>query len=114
MSTFYSYCLQSDDGKRTYIGATVNPDRRLQQHQGLMAGGAKATAGRTWRRVCLVGGFPTWNDALKFEWRWKQIKRRNGHNWSKALEILLALEKPTESATPYKDYSSGGPVVELS
>jgi len=111
--SYYSYCLQSNDGKRTYIGATVDPDRRLKQHQGILSGGARATAGREWKRVCLVGGFPTWNDALKFEWRWKRMKRLHHHDWKKGLEALLALEKPTESGTLFSEYETGGPVIEF-
>lgn len=108
---FYCYCLQSVDGKRTYIGATIDPDRRLRQHQGVIKGGARATRGREWERVALIGGFPSWSDALKFEWRWKRMKRAHGHRWQPALDALLALEKPTSTATPYRDYETGGPLV---
>ena len=37
----YVYLLQS--GKKTYIGATVNLDRRLRQHNREIKGGAKYT-----------------------------------------------------------------------
>jgi predicted GIY-YIG superfamily endonuclease len=110
---FFCYCLQRDDGRQTYIGATVDPDRRLKQHQGELSGGARATQGKVWRRVCLVGGFPSWNDALKFEWRWKRFGRKF-RNWEKGLEALMALDKPTESAVPYVDYPEGMPIVHIS
>lgn len=111
--SYYCYCLRTLDEVRqkTYIGATVDPDRRLNQHNGLQSGGARATRGKCWERIVLVGGFPSWEDALKFEWRWKQIKRRRGHQALPALEELLALDKPTSSATPYSEYPSGAPII---
>jgi predicted GIY-YIG superfamily endonuclease len=112
MSSFYCYCLERHDKKQRYIGATVDPDRRLKQHQGILSGGAKATQGKVWTRVCLIGGFPTWNDALKFEWRWKRFSYKH-KGWQKGLEALMALEKPTESATPYTEYPSGMPLIEM-
>jgi predicted GIY-YIG superfamily endonuclease len=68
--------LQSTDGARTYVGATVNPNRRLRQHNGEICGGARATKGRCWRRVFLVGGFTEERPALRFEWRWKYLTRQ--------------------------------------
>ena len=65
---------------RTYIGATVDLDRRLEQHNGMRSGGAKATKRfRPWSLLISVSGFTTWSEALRFEWRWKHIfveKRR--------------------------------------
>ena len=109
---FYCYCLLRADGRQTYIGATVDPERRLKQHQGELAGGARATAGKEWQRVCVVSGFPSWKDALKFEWRWKRLGRKC-RSWKKGLEALLALPKPTETATLYIDYPTGMPVIEM-
>ena len=77
MSTWVVYCLATMDGSRTYIGATVDPDRRLAQHNGLLKGGAKATACRPgqWYRVCHVRGFLDSHAALSFEWHWKHFSR---------------------------------------
>jgi len=81
----------------TYVGATVDPDRRLQQHQGILKGGAKATAmrvakGETWKRHCYLGPFEK-IEALRFEWRWKWLSRKKSGNpvekREKALEQLL-------------------------
>ena len=74
--TWHCYMLQSDDRKRTYVGATVDPTRRLRQHNGELVGGARATKGRHWRRVFLVGGFADERAALRFEWRWKYLTRQ--------------------------------------
>ena len=74
---YYSYLLYSGSGKmqKTYIGATTDPDRRLEQHNRERAGGARATKGREWVRAVYVGGFPDWVSALQFEWAWKRHSR---------------------------------------
>ena len=78
---FFVYLLESSVSRATYVGATVDVDHRLRQHNGELVGGAHATtmrvkAGETWRRVCYVSGFPDWPAALQFEWRWKQLSRK--------------------------------------
>ncbi len=98
MSTqWHCYMLETCDGGRskTYVGATVNPDRRLRQHNGEIAGGARATSGRRWRRRYLIGGFADERAALKFEWRWKYLTRHAPFDsWqerrAQALATLLA------------------------
>jgi len=72
---WFCYMLLRADRKRTYVGATVDPDRRLRQHNGEIAGGARATKGGVWRRAYLIGGFTDERDALRFEWRWKYLTR---------------------------------------
>lgn len=79
--SFFVYMLESSVSRATYVGATVDVNHRLRQHNGELAGGAHATtmrvkAGETWRRVCYVSGFPDWPAALQFEWRWKQLSRK--------------------------------------
>ena len=92
---WYCYMLASTDRKKTYVGATVNPDRRLRQHNGEISGGARATKGRSWRRVFLIGQFASEVPALKFEWRWKYLTRQApGDTWlerrTHALSLLVA------------------------
>jgi predicted GIY-YIG superfamily endonuclease len=73
------YCLATvEQPILTYIGATVDGNRRLRQHNGLLVGGAKATSKRPndWYRVCYVRGFPSWRAALSFEWHWKRFSRK--------------------------------------
>ncbi len=89
---WYVYCLQTVDAPfYTYVGATVDPDRRLEQHNGLLAGGAKATARRPgeWQRICLVRGFRSMHEALSFEWHWKHFSRK-GAGRDQGLERCLA------------------------
>ena len=108
MSTpWHCYLLVSDDGKRTYIGATVDPNRRLQQHNGEKAGGAKATHGRHWRRHTLVSGFPDSTAALQFEWAWKFRSRKHGHGLDarlKGLQDVLQSPRSTSKALPFSEW----------
>lgn len=105
----------------TYVGATVDVDRRLRQHNKEIKGGAHATSARvvqgcTWKRHCYVRGFPTWKAALQFEWRWKQISRKlsKGPPLERrldALNTLLALEKPTTAAERYDSWPTPPEIV---
>ena len=117
---FFVYLLESTDGS-TYVGATVDLDHRLRQHNKEIKGGAHATStkvssGQTWRRVCHVSGFPDWPAALQFEWRWKQLSRKLPLRMTplerrkRALDNLLALDRSTTKAIPYSEWKSG-PVI---
>lgn len=103
------YCLVSQSGS-TYIGSTVDVDRRLRQHNGEIVGGARATSrGSGWRRVCHIVGFPDEKAALQFEWRWKQLSRKEASNNPmerrlNALHTLLNIEQATSKAQPYSQF----------
>lgn len=90
---WFVYCLSTVSSPvRTYIGATVDVDRRLRQHNGELKGGAKYTSGRPgqWQRVCYVKGFASSHDALSFEWHWKHFTRKNkDHDRLRALNDCL-------------------------
>lgn len=112
---YYVYLLLCSNNS-TYVGATVDLDRRLRQHNGEIGGGAVATTskvnnGGIWIRACHVEGFPDWKAALQFEWRWKQISRRFSdkklkpiEKRMKALKMLLALDRPTTKAVAYSEW----------
>ena len=106
----------------TYVGATVDLDRRLRQHNKEIKGGAHATGikvakGDTWIRAAHVAGFPDWQAALQFEWRWKQLTRKLSPKMKPlerrmvALKQLLALERPTTKAKAYSEWESPPNVV---
>jgi len=135
---YYVYILESSDKASTYVGATINLDHRLRQHNKDLAGGAHATSikvaqGYTWRRVCHVEGFPDWSAALQFEWRLKQLSRKLFKTKNKdknadkyvnqnasvksidrriqALHQLLALERPTSKAKAYSEWCKPPEIV---
>lgn len=70
------HCYWIRSGRRNYIGATVNPQRRLRQHNGSLVGGARRTRGNRWHFACIISGFRTWREALQFEWAFKHATRR--------------------------------------
>jgi structure-specific endonuclease subunit SLX1 len=118
----FVYLLISSDEKATYVGATVDLEHRLRQHNKEIKGGAHATGikvgqGKTWRRACYVSGFPTWQAALQFEWRWKQLGRqvlkknigkdmRPLERRMESLKQLLALPQSTSKAIPYSEWKT--------
>ena len=112
----FVYILLCDDGS-TYVGATVNLERRIRQHNKELVGGAVATGtkvnkGLMWNMVCYVSGFPDWIATLQFEWRLKQLTRKiNDKSLTlierryKALDTLLSMERSTSKAIPFSEWS---------
>ena len=118
---YYVYLLESTDHS-TYVGATVDLDHRLRQHNKEIKGGAVATSrkvsqGQLWKRQCHVTGFPSWQAALQFEWAWKFHSRKLSPKMKpmdrrkKALDNLLQLERPTSKAIPYSEWDEPIQVV---
>jgi predicted GIY-YIG superfamily endonuclease len=114
---FYVYLLVNSTKKNSYVGATVNIDKRLRQHNMEIKGGAIATTtkvknGDKWERMCYVTGFPDWTSALQFEWKWKYLTRKIVINKAPlyrrldALEELLNLEKSTTKAIPFSQWET--------
>jgi len=117
----FVYLLEATN-KSTYVGATVDLDRRLRQHNKEIKGGAVATGikvnkGEIWRRHCYVSGFPNWQAALQFEWRWKQLSRKLPKNMNplerrmEALKNLLELDRSTSNAIPFSEWESFPEVI---
>lgn len=119
------YILYLDHPTRslTYVGVTVNFDRRLRQHNGGLIGGALYTSMNrkidngiyTWKPICLVKGFENQRQALQFEAAHKmkfqkcrnvnkeinaQLKNRGFHPRIVELLKVLHLEKWTSNAPP--------------
>lgn len=120
----FVYFIQSTNGS-TYIGATVNLDKRIRQHNKEIKGGATATSikveeGQVWSYICYVENFPSWNEALKFEWRWKQISRQIQKSKPaqkpierrlEALKTLLSLDRPTSKALAYSEWEKSPNII---
>jgi structure-specific endonuclease subunit SLX1 len=112
----FVYLLVSTNGN-TYVGATVDLNKRLRQHNKEIKGGAHATGikveqGETWTRAAHVSGFPDWQAALQFEWRWKQLSRKLPikmvplERRMMALKMLLKLPQSTSKAKPYSEWNT--------
>ena len=114
-SSSFVYLLECTD-KTTYVGATVNLDHRLRQHNGEIRGGAHAThmkvaEGHAWERVCHIRGFPDWRTALQFEWAFKFHSRKLPKRMyplerrMRGLRALMRLERATSTSPLFSSYS---------
>jgi predicted GIY-YIG superfamily endonuclease len=118
----YCYLLYTIENK-TYIGATVDVNHRLRQHNCEIVGGAKYTSiqlqrGFEWKLGCYITNIPEWRSALQIEWKWKQLGRTEYKHIRDpiyrrlySLKKLLSLEKPTSKSIPYDAYPSGPPQI---
>lgn len=73
MFSCYLLECQSSKGNKSYIGYTKTSTlaKRLNQHNGILKGGAKSVRGHFCRHRCIVHGFPTKGAAMSFEYKWK-------------------------------------------
>jgi len=119
--SFFVYLLECTD-KSTYVGATVDLEHRLRQHNKEIKGGAHATStkvgqGHAWDFACYITGFPDWRSALQFEWAFKFHSRKFPKRMyplerrMRGLYALMKLERPTSKAELYSTYAEGGPQI---
>ncbi|MFO7564654.1 MAG: GIY-YIG nuclease family protein [Enhygromyxa sp.] len=74
LAQWWLYLLRSQTG-RTYVGVSLDVERRLAQHNGELPGGARSTrAGRPWEIVRRWGPYGR-GEALSLEYR---LKRQSG------------------------------------
>jgi len=97
---------------KTYIGITNRLQKRLSQHRGIIAGGAKFTTrytetGADWLLLSLLHGFNDRQDAEKVEWalqnpeKSRHFKHHNPHRKHDLTGIIQNLKRISAS----KDYS---------
>ena len=73
---WWAYVLVSEANGQTYVGVTVDVERRLLQHNGNLPGGAKSThRGRPWKLAKKHGPFLDRGEAQTIEY---ELKRRRG------------------------------------
>ena len=70
------YVLVSAAEDETYVGITTDVERRIEQHNGDLPGGARTTTrGRPWRLGAVFGPFETRGEAQRAE---HEVKRLRG------------------------------------
>lgn len=81
MGKHYCYILYNTTNKRSYVGYTSNPFRRLRQHNRIIKGGAKYTqnASGHWEYLAVITSDTLdKQSALSLEWHTKHDKRTIG------------------------------------
>ena len=81
------------NGNAHYIGATVDLDRRIEQHNASRVGGAYRTAmrGPGWRCAWYVDGFSSFQQSLQFEYALKRETRSFGYTPAARLRAVRSL-----------------------
>ena len=94
MDNWSLYLLENSDNKKTYLGVTVNINRRIRQHNGELVGGARYTSSNkgngTWILKAIVNDLSK-SKALSFE-RIIKNKRRKGKGKTPLEKRLYLME----------------------
>lgn len=87
-SKVWSVYLLSDK-KRTYIGCTTDPARRLRQHNREIKGGSRSTrsGAPNWNMVLHVEGFANRVEAM----RWEAIAKRRARGIKDRMQALILI-----------------------
>ena len=88
-------CYLITNDRYTYVGITNNLTRRLRQHIGQLAGGARRTfrcaqPGKPWTVAACVTNIEHHNDALSFEKRVHIRRRRGAASAIATMQVVLA------------------------
>ena len=69
-AAWHVYVLTSERAERTYVGIALDPEKRLQEHNGIRVGGARSTrAYRPWKLATTYGPFENRSEACIAEAR---------------------------------------------
>ena len=80
---WWLYVLVSDDGRRTYVGITLDVPRRLAQHNGERPGGARSTRpGRPWRVGRVFGPYAERGEVSRAERALKAVRGLKRLSWA--------------------------------
>lgn len=83
VNNYYCYILHNTfepDKNKTYNGYTINPIKRLRQHNQEIKGGAKYTAkwgNKSWKIYVVIKGFPDVHNAMQCEWKIKHPNNKH-------------------------------------
>jgi len=84
MQRQYCYIIRLPNKNRTYVGYTVEPSRRIKQHNGILKGGAKATSiAKDWQFLAIITSdneLFTKVVALSIEWHLKHPEGKKRTN----------------------------------
>ena len=83
MTDWFVYVLVSGSTSATYVGVTVDVDRRLAEHNGERPGGARRTrAGRPWEVARVHGPYTSRAEAQQVEAEIKKLRGKRRLQWS--------------------------------
>lgn len=81
-TTWWLYVLLARNGRRTYVGISPEPARRLEQHNGQRPGGARATrGGRPWSMGRVYGPYDDRAEASRAEYWLKKKRGQDRLRW---------------------------------
>jgi predicted GIY-YIG superfamily endonuclease len=123
MERQYCYILRLPNKNRTYVGYTIEPKRRIKQHNGILKGGAKATSiANDWQFLAIItSDSETFTKilALSIEWHLKHPNgKKKGSFTYKGVEgklksIIEVLNRYSFDFTVYVDENERAKLEEL-
>lgn len=79
---WHVYVLVSESCAASYVGITTDLERRVEQHNGELPGGARSTTrGRPWSVAVTHGPYDTRGEALRVEHRLKRCRGSDRLRW---------------------------------